>query len=136
MDTVALPFSFANWEERSIEQLLPDLLIFPKQPIKTHTHKTQDSIFSALFHQFDHIYQNKWQLTLQGQPARPREGEEKISLEAHPQLEASLLAGFCPSQISELASSLSALQPEPIAKDLAKPSPAEGAVSELFVSLR
>ena len=84
----------------------------------------------------DNIYQNKWQLTLQGQPARPREGEEKISLEAHPQLEASLLAGFCPSQISELASSLSALQPEPIAKDLAKPSPAEGAVSELFVSLR
>ena len=41
MDTVALPFSFANWEERSTEQLLPDLLIFPKQPIKTHTHKTQ-----------------------------------------------------------------------------------------------
>lgn len=34
----------------------------------------------------DHIYQNKWQLTLQGRPARPRESEEKMSLEAHQQL--------------------------------------------------
>ena len=35
----------------------------------------------------DHIYQNKWQLTLQGRPARPWESTEKMSLAAHPQLE-------------------------------------------------
>ena len=85
----------------------------------------------------DHIYQNKWQLTLQGRPARPWESAGKKSLAAHSQLESfPPRLGFCPSQISELTSSRSALQPEPIAKDLAKPSPAEGTVSELFVSLR
>lgn len=55
-------------------------------------------------------------------------GQRRADREAVPS------SGLCPSQISEPASSRSALQPEPIVKDLTKPSPAEGTVSELFFS--